>query len=238
MSSPQQSIPRLYAAASLKRVPVAVAHGVRHLGIPRLYAAASLKLDLDDGLPLRALDGIPRLYAAASLKPIRSRHLDREVESGIPRLYAAASLKHVHTPGALAIMLGIPRLYAAASLKRGESPAMRRGFSSYSAALCRGLIEASKAVVLHVTFTPRYSAALCRGLIEAPTRRSGRGGPPDRIPRLYAAASLKRVVTMVEGHAHRLYSAALCRGLIEAERVSCYSSRSRYVFRGFMPRPH
>ena len=61
---------------------------------------------------------------------------------GIPRLYAAASLKHLwvyipcHPSG------GIPRLYAAASLKPDRRAGRRLALRLYSAALCRGLIEA------------------------------------------------------------------------------------------------
>ena len=66
-----------------------------------------------------------------------------------------------------ALMSGFPRLYAAASLK----PRLRRGlrgeFSAFSAALCRGLIEARG-----------------QGALDPEARR--------RFPRLYAAASLKR----------------------------------------------
>ena len=36
-----------------------------------------------------------------------------------------------------------------------------------------------------------FSAALCRGLIEAPNRRSSCPSRTGRFPRLYAAASLK-----------------------------------------------
>ena len=85
----------------------------------------------------------------------------------IPRLYAAASLKRrgrdrARLPG----RGGIPRLYAAASLKHVCTTPVHHARMRYSAALCRGLIEArmpeerGKRGWL-------YSAALCRGLIEA-----------------------------------------------------------------------
>ena len=66
--------------------------------------------------------------------------------------------------------------------------------------------------------TLTFSAALCRGLIEASTRarpycRSARG-----FPRLYAAASLKPRLVVLAGLGAVLFSAALCRGLIEAMR--------------------
>ena len=61
-----------------------------------------------------------------------------------------------------------------------------------------------------------FSAALCRGLIEAPG--NARTGTPVQagFPRLYAAASLK-LLLLIQGVAGiELFSAALCRGLIEA----------------------
>ena len=61
----------------------------------------------------------------------------------------------------------IPRLYAAASLK-------------------------PDAAGDKITVDMRYSAALCRGLIEAPPLGAREGVREQRIPRLYAAASLKR----------------------------------------------
>ena len=93
----------------------------------------------------------------------------------IPRLYAAASLKH----GAPSFTIenrderrSIPRLYAAASLKRPETVSGMRKIEvhgQYSAALCRGLIEACSGSLCLFIAVPRraYSAALCRGLIEA-----------------------------------------------------------------------
>ena len=61
---------------------------------------------------------------------------------------------------------GFPRLYAAASLKPDPS----------------GLVPRPGA---------EFSAALCRGLIEAPHGQEGLALPAG-FPRLYAAASLKR----------------------------------------------
>ena len=83
------------------------------------------------------------------------------------------------------------------------------------------------------------------------------------FPRLYAAASLKRGLRMINRKGELLFSAALCRGLIEAMLISASvsNSESRFprlyaaaslkrptgkgrnasqaaVFRGFMPRPH
>ena len=86
----------------------------------------------------------------------------------------------------------------------------------YSAALCRGLIEAMRSCRATSRSSCAYSAALCRGLIEAlggyGVDLGGRAG----IPRLYAAASLKHVHQVIARECLRGYSAALCRGLIEA----------------------
>ena len=85
----------------------------------------------------------------------------------------------------------------------------------------------------------RYSAALCRGLIEA-----NRAGSPMRwtrfgIPRLYAAASLKQHDPLGDRQGgFDGYSAALCRGLIEAAVTVACEALLSCVFRGFMPRPH
>ena len=60
-----------------------------------------------------------------------------------------------------------------------------------------------------------FSAALCRGLIEAASRVSNMtmGGG---FPRLYAAASLKQAQCQRRAGQRVRFSAALCRGLIEA----------------------
>ena len=84
---------------------------------------------------------IPRLYAAASLKHRGLVALER-LADGIPRLYAAASLKLSRPPAACRRTPRIPRLYAAASLKLRVCREQRQRRVTYSAALCRGLIEA------------------------------------------------------------------------------------------------
>ena len=84
---------------------------------------------------------IPRLYAAASLK-LAELKSEGGALSGIPRLYAAASLKPVASVGRSRILDRIPRLYAAASLKLSREYQRASSSRSYSAALCRGLIEA------------------------------------------------------------------------------------------------
>ena len=88
-----------------------------------------------------------------------------------------------------------PRLYAAASLKPSARCPSCRLAAEFSAALCRGLIEAAR------------TAGSTRT-----TRRC--------FPRLYAAASLKQRCNVVRGGEFRRFSAALCRGLIEASRRS------------------
>ena len=86
-----------------------------------------------------------------------------------PRLYAAASLKRDAGARTAPRVLSFPRLYAAASLKpEGE------GRSDH------GLKQ--------------FSAALCRGLIEAGISTEGIDSTVARFPRLYAAASLKQSV--------------------------------------------
>ena len=159
--------------------------------------------------------------------------------AGIPRLYAAASLKREHsartgvTDGS-----GIPRLYAAASLKRCRGRADHATMRRYSAALCRGLIEAASVGVTAISEIAKYSAALCRGLIEA-SRMSSRVLMASRIPRLYAAASLKRLTPPQSVDRQisipRLYAAA---SLKRPQWPRSGGSPGPHVFRGFMPRPH
>ena len=206
--------PRLYAAASLKLVLEGI--GLAHDGerFPRLYAAASLKQAcrprpgrrpglfsaalcrglIEAGPPTgpscAALGRFPRLYAAASLKPPAALADDGPLE-GFPRLYAAASLKRGDVSISPAELSSFPRLYAAASLKPLLQWEIAWPFPTFSAALCRGLIEASRAPGWRSPTTRRFSAALCRGLIEAIQQRYRHD--PDRS-----------------------FSAALCRGLIEA----------------------
>ena len=83
----------------------------------------------------------------------------------------------------------------------------------YSAALCRGLIEAQEPLAREHC-REGYSAALCRGLIEADGGVWRQGVGQVRIPRLYAAASLK------------------------LPRRAAGVRDGEDVFRGFMPRPH
>ena len=108
---------------------------------------------------------------------------------------------------------GFPRLYAAASLKREQLGHL-------------------------VLRQPPFSAALCRGLIEAIRYRRRADAQRRCFPRLYAAASLKHCL---EGRVMQIeigFSAALCRGLIEATAAPRTTRSPSPVFRGFMPRPH
>ena len=109
-----------------------------------------------------------------------------------PRLYAAASLKHIRRVNPYTGLQGrFPRLYAAASLKPQVAATGGRRCQTFSAALCRGLIEAGNPPGRRRLRARRFSAALCRGLIEAPAPPASRRTPSS-------------------------FSAALCRGLIEA----------------------
>ena len=62
--------------------------------------------------------------------------------SRFPRLYAAASLKPWASSTGKLSGARFPRLYAAASLKPGASLGKLARERRFSAALCRGLIEA------------------------------------------------------------------------------------------------
>ena len=84
-----------------------------------------------------------------------------------------------------------------------------------------------------------FSAALCRGLIEAGFVPIPSTSLPNRFPRLYAAASLKRhqhpFPDMTSGlRFPRLYAAASLKPIYATSHVT----RLLRVFRGFMPRPH
>ena len=108
---------------------------------------------------------------------------------------------------------GFPRLYAAASLKREIDQDAVDARRAFSAALCRGLIEARWSMPTGsggcAGFPRLYAAASLK-----PTKNGMFGEPFKRFPRLYAAASLK---------------------LIQAPG---YTTTGFPVFRGFMPRPH
>ena len=75
-----------------------------------------------------------------------------------------------------------------------------------------------------------YSAAPCRGLIEARSAASRSGCSRSRIPRLRAAASLKQRVPELQVLGHLRYSAAPCRGLIEAARPGRDVRRARRAY--------
>ena len=140
---------------------------------------------------------------------------------------------------------------------------MNCALDMFSAALCRGLIEALVGDALPIGIPKGFSAALCRGLIEASGNGTIRRGSTSGFPRLYVAASLKRIRAAAGGDPATTFSAALCRGLIEASdmRLGQYGSLEGFprlyvaaslkhildekgtivaseVFRGFMSRPH
>ena len=159
----------------------------------------------------------PRRFSAALCRGFIEACCTRERwwrrRSCFPRLYAAASLKQIHGGSLLSgFVMGFPRLYAAASLKPRAARDLGDGLPGFSAALCRGFIEASCIRGLssqRITF----SAALCRGFIEAPRLARTAASRSRGFPRLYAAASLKRAVRLYVGHAKwrrfpRLYAAA------------------------------
>ena len=190
---------------------------LRDLGgpcFPRLYVAASLK-HLDQDVHAAPC---PRRFSAALCRGLIEATCagapSISHQTCFPRLYVAASLKLAGQDGlGVPRADGFPRLYVAASLKPARQR-QRRG---------RGA---------------RFSAALCRGLIEAtacgrPSRSAGR-----RFPRLYVAASLKRLLGAGRVRGPAQFSAALCRGLIEATGAPCARPDRRAVFRGFMSRPH
>ena len=83
-----------------------------------------------------------------------------------------------------------------------------------------------------------FSAALCRGLIEAHVNDRSPSPPSPGFPRLYVAASLKHVRQRSGHRRPHPFSAALCRGLIEASTATPRPTRIGTVFRGFMSRPH
>ena len=101
----------------------------------------------------------------------------------------------------------------------------------FSAALCRGLIEAGRTPPQSSPALSRFSAALCRGLIEASRCERWVSSPASAgFPRLYAAASLKPFRDPRARRRRRPFSAALCRGLIEARTPP---PRGRTPGRGF-----
>ena len=159
--------------------------------------------------------------------------------------------------------VGFPRLYAAASLKHDMLSLIMSLLSEFSAALCRGLIEAlllqralscgwrcfprlyAAASLKHAPGGPEapeegaFSAALCRGLIEAALALALAPWCGPGFPRLYAAASLKQGHGAAAQRAAargfpRLYAAAS----LKRPSVVVPIRSEGQVFRGFMPRPH
>ena len=130
-----------------------------------------------------------------------------------PRLHAAASLKLERGEGIGQFAVGFPRLHAAASLKHHRARDIFKVREGFSAATCRGLIEA-----MRILFRQRLST---RG-----------------FPRLHAAASLKHGKNAdgeVRVHGFpRLHAAAS----LKLEESYGREAIRHVVFRGYMPRPH
>ena len=141
--------PRLYAAASLKPGPTELLCADGHGCFPRLYAAASLKRSTQR-CRCSCLTRFPRLYAAASLKHPGLVCPGFGCSRRFPRLYAAASLKHDTPIWARGKTGCFPRLYAAASLKPLLPRDAARPGRAFSAAVCRGLIEAASSAAHHL----------------------------------------------------------------------------------------
>ena len=122
---------------------------------PRLYAAASLKQ-----VVLRDEVLLPALFSAALCRGLIEAGScaapRRGARACFPRLYAAASLKRAAPAPVGVLAPRFPRLYAAASLKLTRELFEGHGVAEFSAALCRGLIEAMDKIhpiaVLHEVF--------------------------------------------------------------------------------------
>ena len=112
---------------------------------PRLYAAASLK-QRHAGDVLAYLAGFSAALCRGLIEAIRCFDRCRTCLRCFPRLYAAASLKLWHVELSAISSRSFPRLYAAASLKRSSLDACGPPRGPFSAALCRGLIEADARV--------------------------------------------------------------------------------------------
>ena len=215
-SSRCDGFPRLYAAASLKlatracararsgRFPAALCRGlieaptVLH-GKLTLQSSAALCRGLIEAPTV--LHGKLTLQSSAAICRglIEANWCSRVSSSTVrcfPRLYAAAPFKR---DGAYNLMRQLaprfPRLCAAASLKRTVRRGGRRGAGRFSAALCRGLIEAR----------PMYAAtsilpAVFRGTMPRPHRSWDEvphvPGVDIVFPRRYAAASLNQPSTI------------------------------------------
>ena len=90
---------------------------------------------------------------------------------------------------------GFPRLYAAASLKHGAGAQMGEPIVlGFSAALCRGLIEASCATSSPASRTAGFPRLYAAASLKQSHRKKHIALVMHGFPRLYAAASLKRSV--------------------------------------------
>ena len=136
-----------------------------------------------------------------------------------PRLYAAASLKLARAAHTGAAAIGFSAALCRGLIEAELHPPGHSTRPEFSAALCRGLIEALTPTGRRPRRRCPFSAALCRGLIEAVRDVPHQAGARQRFPRLYAAASLKHAVARDLELRPERFSAALCRGLIEASTV-------------------
>ena len=107
-----------------------------------------------------------------------------------------------------------PRLYAAASLKQLNHLKSGSVGPAFSAALCRGLIEADRKLSRAESWTTGFPRLYAAASLKQPEKGRASANDGIRFPRLYAAASLKRQLESDLG-----------------------KTRTR-VFRGSMPRPH
>ena len=88
--------------------------------------------------------------------------------------------------------------------------------SAFSAALCRGLIEAGIANSASPMYPHRFPRLYAAASLKPLARGDGPCGAGVGFPRLYAAASLKPRSCCMTSRPRTWFSAALCRGLIEA----------------------
>ena len=129
-----------------------------------------------------------------------------------------------------------PRRHAAASLKLGGVDVTVVVCAAFSAASCRGLIEAPRArQLLQVSrcFPRRHAAASLKLAVEHERARVCAEFSAASCRGLIEADVIRRVLGK-----RGQFSAASCRGLIEAPPVTITIDTTVPVFRGVMPRPH
>ena len=84
------------------------------------------------------------------------------MDSRFPRLYAAASLKRDVAVDGPQMRPRFPRLYAAASLKQCRRVHVGARRAEFSAALCRGLIEATSGGGYKLVYRPVFRGFMPR----------------------------------------------------------------------------